>query len=129
MKLARGHRLHLSGHRAADAQIREASAHQAARERHILGRVLQVLGAGRQAREEAERIVLQHIDALVVGAQIVDLLLVDGQPEVGADELHGVQLVGEARPFARHALDQAIAGLVADVLERGQIALLVGMDK
>lgn len=125
MKLTRRHGLHLRRHHARDAQIGQAAPHQPARKRDKLGRVLQVLRAGRQPRQKAERIVLQHVHALVVGPQVVDLLAVNRAPEVGADKLHRVQLVLEAGPLAGETFDDPVTGRVADVLQRGQVVFLL----
>lgn len=81
--------------------------------------MFQILLIRRQTGQKPERVVLQHVDTLMVGSQIVDLLLVNRHPEIGADELHCVELVLEARPFPGEAFDQAIAGRVADVLQCG----------
>lgn len=78
--------------------------------------MFQVLLVRRQSRQKSKRVVLQDVDPLMVGSQIVDLLLVDRDPEIGANEFHRVQFVLEARPFPREAFDQAVAGRVADVL-------------
>ena len=40
--------------------------------------------------QEPEGLVLENIDALVVGPQIVNLLAENGRPEVFADEFHQV---------------------------------------
>ena len=46
--------------------------------------------ASRHLGQEPEGLVLENIDALVVGPQIVDLLAENGRPEVFADEFHQV---------------------------------------
>lgn len=44
----------------------------------------------RNLAEKLELIILQNIDTLVVGSQVVDLLPKDGGPELLADKLHQV---------------------------------------
>lgn len=60
-------------------------------------------GLGAHARKRAEGVVRQHVDAAVVGLEVVDLLLEDEGPEVLAEELDDVERVVEARPVAREA--------------------------
>lgn len=129
MELARRHGLHLGGDCAGDSQVGEAAPDEPARVRDELGRLLQVLAAVRDVHEESERVVLQHVDAFVIRAQIVDLLLVDRCPEVGADELHRLQVVPEAEPgpFPSEPLRESIARRVANVFEGGEIRVVVAV--
>ena len=46
--------------------------------------------------QEAELVVLKHVNTLVVGPQVVYLLLEHRTPKVFTDSLHYVQLVFEA---------------------------------
>jgi len=58
--------------------------------------------------EGAELAVVEDIHATVVGAQIVDLLLVQCRPEFLADELDHLQCVLESLMFHRIPFCQAL---------------------
>lgn len=129
MKLAGGYALHFGRHGAVDAYIAESSSHQPAREGHELGRVLQLLGARRDASQKAESLVLHNVHSVVVRPQVVHLLLVYKHPEVGAYKLHSLQLVLKTRNFTGEPLNQAVAGGEAYILQSGQVVLLIGGTK
>ena len=57
-------------------------------------------GIGAHARQGAERVVGQDVDAAVVRLEVVDLLAEDQHPQVLAHELDGVEGVVEARAVA-----------------------------
>ena len=59
-----------------------------------------------------EGLILEYVDALMVGSQIVDLLPEDAGPKVLANKLHQVQLVLELGIFASQLLNEAEAGVV-----------------
>ncbi|KAJ8525169.1 hypothetical protein ON010_g15946 [Phytophthora cinnamomi] len=87
------------GQRAPD----QAAGEDEEEQRH-LARLL--LRGGGDARQPAEAEVLHHEHAAVVGLQLVDLLLEDGDPEVLAHELDHVQRLQHARPVAGRALGE-----------------------
>lgn len=58
------------------------------------------------AGERPEGVVGQHVDAAVVGLEIVDLLLENEGPEVFAEELDDVESVVEARAVAGEAVGE-----------------------
>ena len=62
--------------------------------------------------QEPEGLVLENVDPLVVGPQVVNLLSENGCPEVLADEFHQVQLVLEFGVLPRQLLDQSVASVV-----------------
>lgn len=57
-------------------------------------------GIGTHARQGAERVVGQNVDAAVVRLEVVDLLAEDQHPQILAHELDGVEGVVEARAVA-----------------------------
>lgn len=125
VKSAGGYCLHFSRHSAIDTQITKSAAHQTTSEGDKFGRLLQLLGARRDACEKTECFILHHVHAVVVGAQVIHLLLVNQCPEVSANKFHGLQLILEAADVSREALDQPIAGGKAYVLQGAQIILIL----
>lgn len=93
MKLAQRHVLHLSSDQTINAQISQRPPHNPTSESHITRSRFQELLARRNLGQHPEAVVLQHIRSLVVCAQVVYLLLVQGSPEICANELHCIQLV------------------------------------
>lgn len=105
VELHAGHGCDLRGDDRLDAQVRQRSPKDSTAEHDVLWRQLEVLRRIRDLPEEAEWVVLQHVDALVIGSEIVDLLFEHARPEVRAQELHRVQLVFESRHLASQSLD------------------------
>lgn len=93
MKLAAGHRSDFRCDNCGDAEIRQWAAQQSTAEHDILGRYVEILRWIRHLFEESERVVLQHVHALMVGAKIVDLLFEESRPEIGAEEFYHVEFV------------------------------------
>lgn len=128
MKFTTGQARDLGLDRADDPQVGQASPEESAGEGQEPGAVPQILlsGAAAHPLQESELVVLEDVDAVVVGPEVVDLLLVEAGPEVGADELDGVELVLEPGPLPGEALDYAIAHAEAHALEVGQVLLVLG---
>lgn len=61
---------------------------------------------GAHPRQRTEQVVGEHIDAAVIGLEVVDLLLEDERPEILADKFYRVKGVVEARAVAGESLDQ-----------------------
>ena len=55
---------------------------------------------GAHPRQRTEQVVGEHIDAAVIGLEVVDLLLEDERPEILADKFYRVKGVVEARAVA-----------------------------
>ena len=123
-ELHRGHSLHLSSDGAGYAQIRQTPPNQATCERHVLGSMFEELSAVGDTGKEAESIVLEHVHALVVRPEVVDLFPVNKGPKVCADEFHRVQFVLETWPVPGQAFDYPVASGVADVFQIGQVIFL-----
>lgn len=86
--------------------------------------MIEELTGVRDACEEPESIVLQHVYTLMVRSQVVNLFPVDQCPEICADEFHSVQFVLESGPVTGEAFDYPVSGGVADVLQVGQVIFL-----
>lgn len=131
LELAGRHARHLGSHHGVDPQVGQGAPHQAAGEGHELGAGLQVLSVLAGLGEELEAVVLQHVDTLVVGPQVIDLLpnnkLVITKiyckdlsfspehchPEVLANELEEVELVLELGIVLGEPLYESVAGVEA----------------
>lgn len=57
--------------------------------------------------------------------QIVDLLLEDTRPEIGANKFDGVEFVLESRHLLCHLLNQSVARVEAHILEFGDLRGLI----
>lgn len=77
---------------------------------HILytyfGRRFQVLRAVGQLTEKPKLVVVQHVDTLMVGTQVVHLFFVHARPKVGAYEFQDFQLFLVPRQLLRYPVRQ-----------------------
>lgn len=76
--------------------------------------------------EPAEVGVVEHVHAPVVGAQVVDVFVVHGRPEVLAQELDQLEVVLEARLVLCNPFGEALADAEAQLLQ-GLEHLVVGL--
>jgi hypothetical protein len=104
-----------SGDDRLDAEIGEGTAEDSTAEDDVLGREFEVLRRVGDLTEEAEGVVLKDVDSLMIRPEVVDLLLENRTPEVGAEELDGVEFVFEPRHFSRESFDESVAGGETDV--------------
>ena len=133
LELAGRHARHLGSHHGVDPQVGQGAPHQAAGEGHELGAGLQVLSVLAGLGQELEAVVLQHVDPLVVGPQVIyllpdktnikhnadkcqDLSPEHCHPEVLADELEEVELVLELGIVLGEPLNESVAGVEAQQL-------------
>lgn len=70
------------------------------------GRRFQVLRAVGQLTEKPELVVVQHVDTLMVGPQVVHLFFVHARPKVGAYEFQDFQLFLVPRQLLRYPVQQ-----------------------
>ena len=119
LELTGRHARDLGGDHGVDPEVGQGATHQSAREGHELGAGLQVLPVLACLGEELEAVVLQDVDPLVVGPQVVYLLPEHGNPEVLADELQKIQFVLEFGVIAGQSLNKPVASVVTEQLELG----------
>jgi len=105
-----------SGHDRVEAEVGQGASNQTTSEDDEDRGLLQMLLSVRHPLEELERLVLENVNSLVVGSEVVNLFAKNAGPKVLADEFHQVQFVLELGVFSGQFFNESVSGVVAEEL-------------
>jgi hypothetical protein len=95
LELAGRHRGHLSRHDCVHPQVGKTAPDKATGEGNKLWACFKVLTVTGSLGQKLERIILQDIDTLMIGAKVVNLFPENCHPKIFADEFEEVKFVLE----------------------------------